>query len=118
MTTRNLTKKYFEFRNGIKALKRLDRTTDHSSNHSSDDSDNELLQNFKSVSNPLHDNSDNNGINASLPPIWVDIIESAENDIVLIEAKIKQLTGMHTERLMVNFEVDESMQEHLIGNVI
>ena len=47
--------------------------------------------------------------------MWVDIIEKAEADIVLIQNKMKELTAMHTERLMVNFEVDEVQQERMIG---
>jgi syntaxin 16 len=50
----------------------------------------------------------------SLPPRWVEDIESIEEDIKQIELKSRELGQLHTKRLMVNFESDENAQEREI----
>ena len=51
-----------------------------------------------------------------LPPIWVDRVETVEEDITKIERMIKTLTALHSKRLMVDFEADESQQEKQIDS--
>ena len=50
----------------------------------------------------------------TLPPVWVDMIDQAEDDAAKIQNKMKELTSLHTKRLMVNFESDETQQEREI----
>jgi len=51
-----------------------------------------------------------------LPPIWVEKIEAIEDDISKIQVKMRELSALHTKRLMVNFETDEQQQEREIDH--
>ena len=55
-------------------------------------------------------------LKTSLPPIWVEKVEGIEEDINNINIKLKELSALHTKRLLVNFETDESQQEIDIDN--
>ena len=46
--------------------------------------------------------------------MWVDMIDQAEDDAEKIRNKMKELAALHTKRLMVNFESDETQQEREI----
>lgn len=109
MATRNLTRKFFELRNGAKANRHLNNVENRSDSGESD-TEGGLLKNASA-------NSTNwKSVKESLPPIWVDKIEQVEEDIVKIQAKIRELNALHTKRLMVNFEDNESQQERDIDD--
>jgi len=40
----------------------------------------------------------------ALPPIWVDLVDSVDADVVKIEKATKELQALHTKRLMVSFD--------------
>mmetsp|Transcript_971 Transcript_971/g.1277 ORF Transcript_971/g.1277 Transcript_971/m.1277 type:complete len:322 (-) Transcript_971:210-1175(-) len=54
------------------------------------------------------------GLDHSLPPEWVDIVDAINNDLKTIKSDMKQLTSLHNKRLKVKFDDDESEQEMLI----
>lgn len=101
MASRNLTQKFNEFRSSGKSSERGGSTQDF------DDNDGSLLGKDVSASN--YQNMKN-----TLPPLWVERIEQAEEDISKIQAKMKDLSALHTKRLMVDFESDEAEQERRI----
>lgn len=107
MTTRNLTRKFVELRNAAKANRQLR----NASQDSSESSDTQLLASGDpdSASPSAWKSS-----RESLPPLWVDSIEQAEADIAKIQTKMRELSAMHTKRLMVTFDADESVQEREI----
>ena len=41
---------------------------------------------------------------AQLPPVWVDTVESVDEDTRQIQLKMRELSSMHTRRLMVSFD--------------
>mmetsp|Transcript_15906 Transcript_15906/g.16653 ORF Transcript_15906/g.16653 Transcript_15906/m.16653 type:complete len:306 (-) Transcript_15906:188-1105(-) len=99
MATRNLTRRFVDIRNSAKANRSLNRY--HEKDESSDSG---LLDNhggWKSAKD-------------TLPPLWVDSIEQAESDLSKIQSKMRELSALHTKRLMVNFETDETLQEREI----
>jgi len=100
MATRNLSKNYNELRQQGKA-DRGGNGYDDSRNDGggllADDGANQ----FKSMKD-------------SLPPLWIEKIEQAEEDITKIQSKMKDLAAMHNKRLMVDFESDEAEQERRI----
>lgn len=51
-----------------------------------------------------------------MPPIWIEKVEAIDEDIVKINTKMKELSALHTKRLLVNFETDEQEQEQEINN--
>jgi len=51
------------------------------------------------------------GLEHSLPPKWVEIVENIQKDIKSIKDNITMLEGLHAERLKVSFEKDEAEQE-------
>jgi len=104
MATRNLTKAFVGVRNATKANKQLNRVRD-SSTDSADETD------------VLHTGSDSvnwKAVKESLPPVWVDKIEKTEEDILKIQLKMRELSALHTKRLLVNFKTDETQQEREI----
>mmetsp|Transcript_23897 Transcript_23897/g.35070 ORF Transcript_23897/g.35070 Transcript_23897/m.35070 type:complete len:310 (-) Transcript_23897:102-1031(-) len=102
MTTRNLTRRFVEIRNAAKANRTI-----RSYDSKDESSDSGLLQGT--------DNSSNwKAAKDTLPPLWVDGIEQAEADIARIQSKMRELSALHTKRLMVNFETDEVVQEREI----
>jgi len=105
MATRNLTKQFVGVRNAAKANKSLNRVRD-SSTDSADETD--VLHAAGSDSATWKAAKD------SLPPIWVDKIEKTEEDILKIQLKMRELSALHTKRLMVNFKTDETLQEREI----
>lgn len=70
-------------------------------------------------SNPLNnaDDSRYNQMKSSLPPVWVEKLEMAEDDMKKIQEKMRELQQLHTRRLMVTFDADESRQEREIEYV-
>jgi len=102
MSVRNLTKRFIDIRNAAKANRSLLK-----GDNDSGDSDSGLLNTpSKAISRKAK--------NSSLPPAWVDQIEEAEEDVAKIQLKVRELTGLHTKRLMVNFQTDEVLQEREI----
>eukprot|EP00474_Spongospora_subterranea_P010280 CRZ10738.1 hypothetical protein [Spongospora subterranea] len=59
-----------------------------------------------------------NGYNAGLgsggPPVWVDIVEEIENNLVDINKGITALAELHNKRLKVSFSDDEQEQDKTI----
>jgi syntaxin 16 len=109
MATRNLTRKFLDARNGAKANKGLGLGAEDISNEASaanllEAGDSSNTSNWQEIKN-------------SLPPIWVDRVEQVEEDVSKIETKMKKLSGLHSKRLMVNFESDESEQEREIDGL-
>lgn len=104
MATRNLTKKFVDIRNGAKANRGLGVT---SRGDSFDEG--QLLQGNT-------DSANYKAAKQALPPVWVEKIEQVEEDISKIQLKIRELSSLHTKRLMVNFETDEAQQEREIDN--
>eukprot|EP00286_Rhodomonas_abbreviata_P008003 CAMPEP_0181336114 /NCGR_PEP_ID=MMETSP1101-20121128/27232_1 /TAXON_ID=46948 /ORGANISM="Rhodomonas abbreviata, Strain Caron Lab Isolate" /LENGTH=137 /DNA_ID=CAMNT_0023446359 /DNA_START=53 /DNA_END=462 /DNA_ORIENTATION=+ len=101
MACRNLTKKFVDIRNAAKANRSLAIKED---SNDSREPESGLLKSevsWKSTKN-------------TLPPAWVDQIEQAEEDVSKIQNKMRELAALHTKRLMVNFEADESQQEREI----
>eukprot|EP01041_Mallomonas_annulata_P000100 gene100-140_t len=99
MATRNLTRNFLELRAANPSRK--------VSGHKKDDA---------SESELLHGAGENSSHNwkaskESLPPVWIDTIDKIEQDIARIQSKMLELKGLHTKRLMVNFESDEVKQE-------
>mmetsp|Transcript_32855 Transcript_32855/g.101798 ORF Transcript_32855/g.101798 Transcript_32855/m.101798 type:complete len:319 (+) Transcript_32855:436-1392(+) len=43
----------------------------------------------------------------SLPPVWVDVVEKVEGDVLEIERSLRDLKDLHTRRLMVSFDDGE-----------
>lgn len=103
MAHRNLTRKFFELRNGAKANRHLNLET---RSESDGDGESGLLK--------APDSANWKSAKESLPPVWVDNIESVEEVITKIQIKIRELNQLHTKRLMVNFEDDENQQEQAI----
>jgi len=104
MATRNLTKKFVDIRNGAKANRGLGVTPRGDSFD-----EGQLLQGNT-------DSANYKSAKASLPPVWVEKIEQVEEDIGKIQLKIRELGSLHTKRLMVNFETDETQQEREIDH--
>ncbi|CAM9256331.1 unnamed protein product [Ascophyllum nodosum] len=46
-----------------------------------------------------------------LPPLWVDKVDSVEEDVRLIQLKMRELSALHTKRLMVTFDESEAERE-------
>mmetsp|Transcript_18260 Transcript_18260/g.18329 ORF Transcript_18260/g.18329 Transcript_18260/m.18329 type:complete len:314 (+) Transcript_18260:266-1207(+) len=107
MSTRNLTRRFVEQRNAEKANRSLfvARHTD------SEGSDSELLTNADSNS------GFKSGKNSTGPPIWIAKLEQIEDDVAKVQTRMRDLGALHTKRLMVNFESDESKQEREIDLV-
>ena len=40
----------------------------------------------------------------TLPPVWVDLVERVEGDVLKIERATRDLAALHTKRLMVSFD--------------
>jgi syntaxin 16 len=108
MAVRNLTKKFVDVRNAAKANKSL-RVQDTLRDNVSEESDSGLLR-------AGQDNTNWKTLKDSLPPIWVDKIDQAEEDTLKIQNKMRDLAAIHTKRLMVNFETDEIQQEREIDH--
>ena len=133
MASRNLTKTFVGIRNAQKANKSLRVRMDIRPSMSSDDgaSDSGLLN--------ASDSTPYKSVKDSLPPVWVDKIEKTEEDIAKIQSKskfntffqfpsaqqsltyslpppsiVRELSALHTKRLIVNFEADEALQEREI----
>lgn len=108
MATRNLSRKYFELRNGAKANRHLNVDIRNNSDEEPENvSVDGLLKNSGNSSNWK-------SLKESLPPIWIDKIEQVDEDIGKIQNKIRELSSLHTKRLLVNFEADEFAQEKAI----
>jgi hypothetical protein len=52
----------------------------------------------------------NVGVLQTLPPEWVDIVETVQANIRLITTNTKSLASMHAQRLRVSFGDDEATQ--------
>lgn len=102
MAARNLTRKFFELRNNAKTSAGVMRSQEVPT-----DDDGGLLERDANAANFK-------AMKERLPPLWVDKIEQAEDDISKINRKMKELSALHTKRLMVNFESDEQEQERQI----
>lgn len=102
MATRNLTKRFVELRSAAKASKSLGMKDNES------DGEGKLLSSQNS-----RDSTDWKNRH-TLPPEWVEKIDVVEEDITKIKSRMDQLSALHTKRLMVNFETDESAQEREI----
>jgi syntaxin 16 len=98
MATRNLTKNFNELRQQGKS----DR-----GGNDYDDSNNDRSLLSESGANYR-------SMKDSLPPLWIEKIEQAEEDITKIQSKMKDLVALHNKRLMVDFESDEAEQERRI----
>lgn len=46
-----------------------------------------------------------------LPPVWVDKVDAVEEDVRLIQIKMRELSALHTKRLMVTFDESEAERE-------
>jgi syntaxin 16 len=55
------------------------------------------------------------GMKDNLPPLWVEKLEMTDECIENIQRLMRELSQLHTKRLMVNFEVDEESQEYDIS---
>ncbi|CAM9403645.1 unnamed protein product, partial [Heterosigma akashiwo] len=93
MATRDLTRKFVEYRS--RAPKKARYPSADGAGSTSDDSG-------------LLDNA-GNSVNWSaakdtLPPVWVDMVDQVEEDIRQIQEKIRALADLHTQRLMVTFD--------------
>jgi hypothetical protein len=51
-----------------------------------------------------------NASRAQLPPVWVDRVDSVEEDVRQIQLKMRELSSLHTKRLMVSF--DDASEQH------
>jgi len=100
MATRNLTRKFLDLRTSFN----LNSKT--SSGRQRNGSNAELL---KTVD--IESSSNWKPNKEAMPPIWVDNMDRIEQDIAKIQSKMMDLKGLHTKRLMVNFESDEKEQE-------
>ena len=105
MATRNLTAKFVAGRSGT--IKQSP-TKSRSDSGAGEESDGGLLSQRES------DSTNWKLVRESLPPLWVDKIEKVEEDINKIQTKMRELSAIHTKRLMVNFETDEAQQEREI----
>lgn len=103
MAVRNLTVKFLEIRSGTKANRSL-RGSDKD-----EEGDKELLG-----SGQANSTSNYSKMIQSLPPAWVDKIGDIDDYIAKIQSKSKELTALHTKRLMINFDSDEAQQEREI----
>lgn len=103
MATRNLTRKYVDIRNA----QRANRVTGFHENN--------VRVNGEDQGSLLETRTrEFNAAKNSLPPLWVEKIEVVEEDINKIQNKMRELSTLHTKRLMVNFESDEKQQEQAI----
>lgn len=100
MATRNLSKNYNELRQQGK-VDRGGNSNGYDDSHNDGGLLTENSSNYKSMKD-------------SLPPLWIEKIEQAEEDIAKIHSKMKELTALHNKRLMVDFESDEAEQERRI----
>ncbi len=110
MATRNLTRRFLESRNASKANRALNvDATDSSDVH---------LINLENGDNSSSSSASSGNwteqAKRSLPPIWVDRIEQIEEDTLKIQSKMKELSTLHSKRLMVDFATDEATQEREI----
>ena len=106
MATRNLTRRFLDSRNASRSSRSRPGGDDISISGSE-----------ASASNLLTSGGpDDSWVSAksSLPPIWVDRVEHVEEDISKIQSKMKKLSTLHSKRLMVDFQTDESEQEREI----
>merc|ERR1712083_613384 len=76
----------------------------HSNSHNSGQS--ELLKNEYRTSN--YDTRP--GLPPSLPPIWMELLESIDADILSIERQIGMLKEYHSQRQRIVFENESSAQ--------
>src|SRR4051812_17819548 len=51
-----------------------------------------------------------NAAKAQLPPVWVDRVDSVDEDVRQIQLKMRELSSLHTKRLMVFF--DDASEQH------
>jgi len=106
MATRTLTSKFEALR------QKRRRHTNSSPLHpdlndlNTNDSQDALLKNSDDSSTAI-----TIGLEHSLPPKWVEIVENIQKDIKGIKDNISILEGLHAERLKVSFEKDEAEQE-------
>ena len=116
MATRNLTRRFVEARNGAKNSRNLDSggVGESVGNPVNETSAANLLESGELSSSGAGGSNWQDFKNA-LPPIWVDRVETVEEDISKIENRMKKLSSLHAKRLMVDFETDESKQEAEIG---
>jgi syntaxin 16 len=55
---------------------------------------------------------------AQLPPAWVDRVDAVEEVVRNVQLKMRELSGLHTKRLMVTFDdASEAEQEREIEAV-
>lgn len=122
MATRNLTKAFSQARNGGKANRsilksegQLNQGTSDSDQHS----DSGLLtadgETWKAIPGNSPHKGPVGGVHDTLPPQWVDSLDKAEECIEAINKGIRDLSTLHRQRLMVNFEANEDEQERQIN---
>jgi syntaxin 16 len=118
MASRNLTRRYIEIRNNHKANRNLNL---YSSDEGEEDSAHRsLLSSSRDRTDSASSSSADPAadwrrtLQRNLPPIWVDLVEEIEECVVNIQGNMRSLTRLHAQRLMVNFESDETEQEHEI----
>jgi len=104
MATRNLTKKF----DGYRAHRA--RVSDFSRLHDNDHN------------GPLLDSSEDStrisvGLQHSLPPQWVDIVEQIQSDVKEIRQLMRRLNQLQTSRLKITFGNDDQKQSIEIENV-
>jgi len=99
MATRNLTKKFESFRQQFKGMN--SRKGGQSLNDSLLTESGSSLDSSIAISIPT----------ASLPPEWVDIVDTIQKDIQRIKDNIKALTSLHQARLKVSFGDDEAEKD-------
>ncbi|CAM9982235.1 unnamed protein product, partial [Phaeothamnion confervicola] len=49
-----------------------------------------------------------------LPPVWVDKVDRVEEDVREIQRRMRDLSALHTKRLMVSFDESEADKEREI----
>ena len=106
MAFRNLTRRFNEIRNQQKANRSLNVVAGGRGDLEEDvDFDTAFLK---------KKNKQYEALKQELPPLWVENMGLAESHISQIQMKIRELAGLHSARLMVNFEADEAQQEYQI----
>eukprot|EP01084_Bolivina_argentea_P203455 347496_1 len=101
-TYRDLTKRFKQIRNGYKSdyIHGAEKSASHESGKS-------LLLNMDNTSNRK---DTGNTIKAGLPPIWMELLESVDDDILKIQHQIGSLKEYHTQRKRVMFEDAKSAE--------
>mmetsp|Transcript_33634 Transcript_33634/g.34262 ORF Transcript_33634/g.34262 Transcript_33634/m.34262 type:complete len:311 (+) Transcript_33634:76-1008(+) len=100
MATRNLTRKFVDERTSFNALSKPSTIR----NRNASESNNELLQDGENSSTWK-------AAKESSPTLGIENMDSIEQNVAKIQSKLLQLKVLHTKRLMVNFETDETKQE-------